>query len=141
MAARKKPVMQKYTLPEFRAWLAGIEEIQPSNWSPDANQWKMIRQKIDNIVETVIKEKVQVPVQPRVAPQPMPQVAPSAFQPQNDGWQAPTPPQPSAVPAMTPAAQAALSGKLPKEMVPDVDGKIKTSNIDTSQKPYESNFG
>ena len=48
MATRKK----KQTLAEFRAWLDGVEELQPETWSPDATQWKLIREKINNITES-----------------------------------------------------------------------------------------
>jgi len=47
MAKRK----QKQTLKEFQAWLQGVEELQPEGWSPDADQWKLIRAKIDGIKE------------------------------------------------------------------------------------------
>ena len=47
MATRKK----KQTLAEFRAWLDGIEELQPETWAPDATQWALIREKINNITE------------------------------------------------------------------------------------------
>ena len=47
MATRKK----KQTLAEFRAWLDGIEELQPETWAPDATQWNLIREKINNITE------------------------------------------------------------------------------------------
>lgn len=47
--ARKRA--KKQTLSEFRAWLSGVEELQPADWAPDAAQWKLIREKIDNIAE------------------------------------------------------------------------------------------
>lgn len=47
MATRKK----KQTLAEFRAWLRGVEELQPEAWAPDATQWNLIREKINNISE------------------------------------------------------------------------------------------
>ena len=47
MATRKK----KQTLAEFRAWLDGIEELQPETWAPDATQWALIREKINSITE------------------------------------------------------------------------------------------
>jgi len=49
MATRKRA--KKQTLSEFRAWLAGVEELQPENWAPDATQWKLIREKIESITE------------------------------------------------------------------------------------------
>lgn len=47
MATRKK----KQTLAEFRAWLSGVEELQPEGWAPDATQWVLIRDKIACISE------------------------------------------------------------------------------------------
>lgn len=50
MAAKRKKI-SKQTLSEFRAWLEGVEEISGSDWIPDKGQWKLIRDRIDNIVE------------------------------------------------------------------------------------------
>ncbi len=47
MATRKK----KQTLAEFRAWLSGVEELQPDDWAPNATQWRLIRDKINNVIE------------------------------------------------------------------------------------------
>lgn len=49
MATRKRT--KKQTLAEFRAWLSGVEELQPDDWAPSAEQWKLIRDKIGGIVE------------------------------------------------------------------------------------------
>jgi hypothetical protein len=46
--SRKKEI----SLIEFRAWLEGVEELQPSDWAPDATQWKLIRDKINKVVES-----------------------------------------------------------------------------------------
>ena len=43
---------KRQTLGEFKAWLSGVEEMQSEGWSPDLGQWKKIREKIDNIVES-----------------------------------------------------------------------------------------
>lgn len=42
---------KKQTLAEFRAWLAGVEELQPADWAPDATQWALIRDKINHVIE------------------------------------------------------------------------------------------
>lgn len=47
MVAKKN---KEVTLVEFKAWLEGVEELQPKNWCPDATQWKLIRNKIKNII-------------------------------------------------------------------------------------------
>ena len=65
----KKKITKKITLNEFRAWLEGIEELQPNDWSPSKEQWKLIRNKIDYIEECVAP--VNIPAQSiPIAPQP-----------------------------------------------------------------------
>lgn len=98
---------KKQTLAEFQAFLQGIVEIQPDEWTPDATQWKMIYEKILNIKE---------PVAEKAAPAPQP-YAPGYPQPQTYL----APPAPTHMPAinpadieMTPAARAMLeTGKTP----------------------------
>ncbi len=51
MATIKKKRQPKQTLAEFRAWLLGVEELQPENWSPNRDQWLLIRTRIDKIIE------------------------------------------------------------------------------------------
>ena len=100
---------KKQTLTEFQAWLQGITEIQPDDWSPTADQWKMIYAKIIAIKETVVEK-----VAPAPAPQPY---APGFQQPQTYL----APPAPTHMPAinpgdieMTPAAKEMLeTGKTP----------------------------
>lgn len=48
-AVASKPKTQ--TLGEFRAWLSGVEEMQPENWAPDLTQWRRIRERIENVIE------------------------------------------------------------------------------------------
>ena len=65
--AKKKEV----TLLEFQAWLEGVEELQAKDWSPDATQWKLIRNKIKNIiapVPVVAEVPMTFPVQPAAQP-------------------------------------------------------------------------
>lgn len=40
---------KKITLGEFKAWLEGIEDLQPDDWCPDLSQWKLIKEKIKSI--------------------------------------------------------------------------------------------
>lgn len=42
---------KKFTVSEFQTWLDGIMEFQESGWSPSAEQWKAIYQKIQNLKE------------------------------------------------------------------------------------------
>lgn len=43
--------VEPMSMTEFRAWLKGIEDMQPSNWSPNAEQWQIIKSRIDSVVE------------------------------------------------------------------------------------------
>ena len=40
---------KKISLTVFKAWLQGVEELQPKGWYPDKQQWMLIRKKINNI--------------------------------------------------------------------------------------------
>lgn len=149
--ARKKAV-KKYTLTEFKAWLEGIEEIQPNDWHPDPAQWKMIRERIGGIVEPPPPKPVPVPApaatlppagmqhEPRPAPRPGQIVLePSALNTVTGDVQ-PSGAAGGPQPDITPAAKAALQGKLPKEIATDPNQGSKTANIDTSQGDYQSSF-
>lgn len=138
MAGKRK---KKISLTEFRAWLEGVEELQPEEWHPDSDQWKLIRQKIDNIVEEkktverVVEQHPRYSPEPPRAPTPAPvSLPPSSFGPPDGGQFQPPPVE------MTEAAKAALNGGVPKGMVPDADGKLKTPNIDTTDGDYNSGF-
>lgn len=50
MAKKKKG---SNTLEMFKAWLSGVEEMQGPDWTPSPEQWKKIRDKIENIEEEV----------------------------------------------------------------------------------------
>jgi hypothetical protein len=54
---RKTFKNKKVTLNEFKAWLEGVEELQPDDWSPSYDQWELIRKKIGLIIlnETIPK--------------------------------------------------------------------------------------
>ena len=47
---RKK--QKKISVKEFKAWIEGIEELQPDGWAPTAEQWKIIRERINMIDDT-----------------------------------------------------------------------------------------
>lgn len=57
---------QKQTLKEFKAWLQGVEELQADNWSPNRDQWQLIRNKIDGIKEekNVVEKTIMQPMRP-----------------------------------------------------------------------------
>ncbi len=150
---RATPKNREMTLTEFRAWLEGVEEMQAANWVPDQAQWKLIRSRIDNIILEEVEVQVAAP-----APQPVRpgHSMPATFadqgvnNPPPAAAQQPTfvPPQ-SAVPVepeITPAAAAALKGKMPAAGTSNAanmqgaDGKLHTPNIDTSNGEYTSSF-
>lgn len=58
---------QTYTLSEFKTWLDGYCSAHPSEWSPSAEQWKLISEKLFSIVE----EEPEVQERPQFIP-PMP---------------------------------------------------------------------
>lgn len=110
---------KKLSLNEFRAWLSGVEEMQPENWTPDSGQWRIIRSKIEEVIEPTVQPTRRY-VDERDSYDEVPRTVraagPSAFQS-----------PPSAVLA-------------PPAPVPGADGKIKTPNIDTSNQPYVAAF-
>lgn len=135
---KNKPV----TLAEFKAWLEGVEELQPADWSPDSNQWELIRNKMFSIVESDSDVNfMHVPQQPMQRPMPQQPVAPQA---EPMPMVIPGPPVqstslPTVEPTMTPAARAAMQGR-PIPGTPGPDGKIRTPNIDTSNGKYSTSF-
>jgi len=132
-ATRKRKIKQ--SLKEFRAWLQGVEELQSDEWCPNFDQWKLIRDKIDGIIEEkVVVEKTAVP-----APAPAYNNAPPVYNVPAPalppGFQ-PPPPVGGFVPTdveMTPAARQLLD--------PAANGgKAVTPNIDTSDGNVSSPF-
>lgn len=132
----KRKVKKEVSLNEFHAWLEGVEELQAANWTPDARQWKLIRDKINCIVEYEYEDVQPAPatvVPPQQYQRPVQQPAPFI------------PPPSSALgdvtPDISPAAKAMLEGgKLPSTMVPGSDGRLKTPNIDSSDGKFKSSF-
>jgi len=118
---------QKQTLKEFRAWLQGVEELQPEGWSPDSDQWVLIRDKIDGVVE----EKTVPPV---VAPQQSVQTQHMPVTPQLPMISAPPPV------GGVPHAEVAMS-EAAKRMLGGGEGvTTKTPDIDTSDGNVNSSF-
>lgn len=123
MATKKRK--QKQTLREFRAWLQGVEELQPDNWSPDRDQWHLIRDRIDGII--VEKKVVEKAIPAGFSGNLNHQKPPEGYQPapQVGGL-------PNAEVDMTPAARQML--------YPAAGEKAVTPNIDTSDGHVESPF-
>jgi len=124
------------TLDQFQAWLEGVEELQAKDWSPDATQWKLIRNKIKNIVipEPVVAEvPLTFPGQP--APAARPAAAPA---PSNIPGLPPAPEVPGSIPDFqvtepTEAAAKMLAPSTPAapaktpNIESDADGKVESS--------------
>lgn len=54
------------TVSEFKQWLSGVEDMQPSDWTPDASQWKKIREKIKLLTDAeVVEVQAPSPMQPQ----------------------------------------------------------------------------
>lgn len=58
MTKRKTSRNKKITLEQFRSWLAGVESMQPDDWTPSLEQWKKIREQISSIKEAEIPKSV-----------------------------------------------------------------------------------
>jgi len=127
--AKTKKRKQKQTLKEFQAWLQGVEELQPEGWSPDADQWQLIRARIDGII-------AEKPVVEKVAKN-----APVAANPmyQNVHPSMAAPVMPSGVPVE--AATAAMTPEAQRMLSPGAGVNAKTPDIDTSDGHVESAFG
>ena len=112
----------KQSLGEFKAWLSGVEEMQPESWSPDLSQWRKIRDKIDNIEEIAQSFNSGGAGPSRESQEPARQVV---IRPEGPSL-------------MNPAAIASLATTPPSFMSGDGSSKAKTPNIDTSGGGYTS---
>lgn len=124
-----KKIKKSQTLAEFKAWLQGITEIQPTNWAPDAAQWRMIKDRIDNIAEQ--EGMISPPAQS----------IPSGPIYRNPGVVS-GPPIPSSLgsPDFVAEEQAPRKRRQAPPVVPGPEQKIKTPDIDTSGGGYDSSF-
>jgi hypothetical protein len=123
------------TVREFRYWLQGVEEMQDEHWTPTSSQWAKIREKIDSITD----------VEPQSAPTPTPApvryAAPAMVPPmvQPPTTQPPTGPVSLAGPsslAIPPRPTMSSNPLLAQgNSIP-----VRTPDIDTSGKGYESGF-
>lgn len=52
------PNGETLTSKEFNLWLQGVEEMQPSNWVPDERQWRIIRAKLQQLIDTPVQERI-----------------------------------------------------------------------------------
>ncbi len=124
----------KQTLAEFRAWLSGVEELQPEEWSPSSEQWLLIRARIDKIIDPEpeiihitgaalgTNSKPEQPVTPGFVPAPVVGGVPPDVLVESGH-------APANLPA--PATEMPQPGGAPRSV---------TSNIDTTNGNYESGF-
>ena len=126
--AKDKEVNKEITLSEFKAWLQGVEDMQPDNWAPSKDQWARIREKIDLIIEGEGTGRMNGP---------RPSVTPNA----------PLPSRLAPAQPFVPVDQSSLAPvTLPeKPHVPNPanlmqGNKLLTPNIDTSNGNYDSMF-
>jgi hypothetical protein len=125
---KSKKKIKQCTLSEFRAWLSGVEEMQPDEWIPNKTQWELIREKIDSII---VEEVIQTVTQQIPSGMINRQVE---YQPQPQQFNIQPLPQEHIVPIdyeISPEAQVLLYGK---------GGKHKTPNLDTSDGTYRTSF-
>lgn len=140
--SKKNQSNKKTSVREFKAWLSGVEEMQPLDWVPDASQWKVIRAKIDTITEeqqsgAVVNAAVQpFAGRPEMAKESTPAKVTGSKPTVKRVVDQSAPPTP-------PAGTVAMAGMKPDRAPPLIetpDGKIKTPDIDTSKAGYKSPF-
>lgn len=64
MATKSQKKQAGTSLALFKAWLAGIEEMQGEDWYPNAEQWRRIKEKLMSVEEAVAPEPEQPYRQP-----------------------------------------------------------------------------
>ncbi len=153
MTTKKKRTIKKksYTLKEFQAWLTGIEEIQPGDWHPTLEQWKLIRERMNGIIPDVEIIEREIEVIRQVGPVPLigPGLVPSTPPPPLPTHMVQTPPPTAPVNPpqhdISPAAAAMLRGEMPHDEVASGQPTHKlppdpTVGTDKPGTPYESTF-
>ncbi len=129
MATKKKSNKKTRTLSEFKSWLDGIEEMQGDDWSPNAEQWAVIREALYLITS-----------EDRTMPSSV-NGLPVAYQAGNGAVNAPqivrqVPVPTSSLLETVPPPRRGAASVAPVAQ----DGKVKTPDIDTSGGRYESGF-
>jgi len=135
MATIKKKRKPKQTLAEFRAWLLGVEELQPEAWSPNRDQWLLIRERIDKIIEPapeIIHAQKGIPAPNK----PVERTLPPGF--------IPAPPMVGGIPTDAIIEQGAqvntLTVTAPEMPNQGTAPRSVTPNIDTTDGNYKSGF-
>ena len=137
---------------EFKNWLSGVLDFQPDDWVPNAEQWGKIRNKIDQLDETVdINQQPVQATQPVQAEMTQPSVGqpaprnPRAHGPTLLDKQAPvklpdeTPPKPKQVTVKKTGQPQVIKGEGGGRVI-DTGVVHEMGVIDTSETEYESSF-
>jgi hypothetical protein len=139
-ATKKTTGSKKQTIREFKAWLAGIAEFQPTDWCPTPEQWKLIKEKINNLsdIEYAAPNRDTVPSavymeSPMAAPrQPQRRLpAPSLMQPNQEpiGLESGAIDPNAIMPLMQPA-----EASLPIPQIPNMHASPNVENISSTVK-------
>lgn len=57
---RKDPTTEvSMSLVEFKAWLKGVEEMQGPGWSPSLEQWVLIRNRLQSVMDSQPSQPTQ----------------------------------------------------------------------------------
>ncbi|MDE1830607.1 MAG: hypothetical protein KGI25_09820 [Thaumarchaeota archaeon] len=128
---------KKLTLNEFRAWLSGVEEMQESDWTPSASQWRTIRAKIEEVIDVPAPRQryEEEDLEERRPRGPIRAAGPSAFSAPAAGQMIQSPTSLSVEQSLVSAPNEATPGGVKSGGL-----KIKTPNIDTSKGGYVAAF-
>ena len=126
--------VRRITIKDFKMWLEGVEEMQASDWVPDARQWQRIREKINSIEDIAPAPVYTLPERPQGLTYRGPDVPVAPGVPV-------IPAGPSLLPTQNFAVGAPRSfDNLTGPFATNSQQAVKTQNIDTMGKPYESSF-
>lgn len=136
---RTKRNTKKTSFKEFQAWLEGVKDMQGDDWTPSAEQWKRIQDKI---------AAVEVKLDFADEPAPRPALAmPTGPQPRAPQTTIHFPPAPGSIPDDIEIVPSSVSENTPIPTAPinapvAVDPKVpvKTPDVDSSNGNYKSAF-
>ena len=155
MPQEEKAKAKTISIKEFKMWLEGVEEMQEENWTPDARQWKRIREKIEQIEEVTASAPMWAPPghRPRgtADESSLPPGMELVFPPMNGAPPSTTggttQPVPSALnvgpaqPTGQPVRRASTASGMPVTLsTGDSKTPVKTPDVDTSKGNYDSQF-
>lgn len=104
---KKTAIANKMTVRELKTWLDGYCSAHTEDWTPSQEQWKIIKNKIFELIETDSSKQSASFTQPQYIP-PSTQLLPAPMFSGNN----PTPQQPQPLPSSRPAFAHSTSGAL-----------------------------